>query len=99
MIKVNLAIKVIFLIFQRLIAYIKPIDSTFTKDGSNFLMPIFMHSHAYDKLVYFNSTLNAIKDEGKRFPIMCDNTSFHNNKGMLDGLSHTSAHEGIFSHD
>ena len=27
---------------------------------------------------------------------MCDNKYFHNNKGVLDGLTHKSAHEGIF---
>ena len=58
-----------------------------------------MHSHAYDKMVYFKVTLKAIRDEGKRFPIMCDNKYCHNNKGMLDGLSPTSAHEWIFSND
>ena len=59
-----------------------------------------MHSHAYENLVYFKVTLKAIRDEGnERFPIMCDNKSCHNNKGVLDDLTHTSAHEGIFSND
>ena len=46
-----------------------------------------MHSHAYDKLVYFKVTLKAIGDEGKRFPIMCHDKYCHNNKGVLNDLT------------